>query len=1041
MAAIQRKRVYGPFTGGLNDKLSPIMIDQSEGAELTNFQVNDRGILEKYKGYQKDHSPFPDDTDSFIRFMLNYKKGSTVDILLMAARDDGNTNASYKVDFKKTAGDGTSAYIGHTAGTSASFTNGSTAVTGVGTTWSSHLKAGDKIKATSHADGVYGEIQSVNSNTSITLTANYSGATAANVAYIARIILHKDFIPRGIVFNNKAIITNGSERPMSFDNESLNKLTDTDAPAAYYVEAHKSRVFMAGTAANPSRVFWSAVNDEATWDAASYEDVFPQDNGVIISIKSFGDSLIVLKNNGRVYQIVGNFDESAEGEPDFIRKVDVIENVGTISEKSPVVHNNFLYFMTSTGIYRLDQRLYMEKVSYGADTFVAGLNFALGPSSNKSYEWDTVAHWNAGTHSGTVARDGSIQPYFDHITVSDLTTSGDATSGGCGYSCDIDSSANVHIAYVNSNGNVVYKKWTASTNTIDTTTTISSATTATGAVIRLRSDGEIGIAYTLSTGGIYYKQTTSSVFGAEEAIEASSTLHRVFDILFLPSAGEVRVLGYEVPNYSLRFFMRNAGVWNFSRIYPGSTVENIIHASFNYDGDSSDADMANGRIRGTAIIKTTASSNYQIRDFSGKTTSIDGVVWTTNVLFTYATTTSHNIKDRAWAAEGSYHSWFTNELGTIVTTTVGTVAASANASYGTVPVTVQGGTPTAPWMSHYTVNSVETIKEDSNAITNASSGTTSVTGYGIREMGTNVRINSGVYASVAPSSSPGSLLVRRFVRTASYTTDEKSDSTLTSWGTYSIVETTNGATVAHTVALSAAPGPSSYTAITNGQVVSLDPTKIYLKGKINFTLNSFSAPYVESIIIQYVGAGIDAKQPVGISFGTELYYAVSKVVDTANAHVIVQDTEDKLLKLSYSVSIFERFKDKLYAGKSTNGDLLILKQGYNFGAVSSAYTADFQSKEDFLDAIELEKDIYKFYVLYEVKPAGTFDFSYRTDSFATNGGTSWTSTTVAQTSAGIAEVKVGKKCRSIQFRVENDNADEQVGIIAVVLIYGLLNIR
>ncbi len=69
-------------------------------------------------------------------------------------------------------------------------TNGSASVTGTGTTWSTNLKAGDKIHFGSASQdsvsAVWYTILTVNSNISITLTANFTGATASGVAYTAR---------------------------------------------------------------------------------------------------------------------------------------------------------------------------------------------------------------------------------------------------------------------------------------------------------------------------------------------------------------------------------------------------------------------------------------------------------------------------------------------------------------------------------------------------------------------------------------------------------------------------------------------------------------------------------------------------------------------------------------------------------------------------------------------------------------------------------------------------------------------------------------
>src|SRR5437867_136478 len=138
MAGFEHKKVYPVPGKGYNAKLSPLLLRDDEAAVLQNAQVNELGLLEKYPGYIKDGAPFPNSADSFTRMLLNLRRGSNVDVLLMSALDAGSTNATYKVDTKKTAGDGVYSYIGHTTGT-ATFTSSNTSVVGVGTAWLTHL--------------------------------------------------------------------------------------------------------------------------------------------------------------------------------------------------------------------------------------------------------------------------------------------------------------------------------------------------------------------------------------------------------------------------------------------------------------------------------------------------------------------------------------------------------------------------------------------------------------------------------------------------------------------------------------------------------------------------------------------------------------------------------------------------------------------------------------------------------------------------------------------------------------------------------------
>ncbi|MBI3582367.1 MAG: hypothetical protein HY096_00270 [Nitrospinae bacterium] len=75
---------------------------------------------------------------------------------------------------------GTTTYAGYNTGT-VSVTNGSAVVTGSGTTWSDNIKKGDRFMVTGNSNKYY--ILSVDSNTQITLTANYGQATESGKAY------------------------------------------------------------------------------------------------------------------------------------------------------------------------------------------------------------------------------------------------------------------------------------------------------------------------------------------------------------------------------------------------------------------------------------------------------------------------------------------------------------------------------------------------------------------------------------------------------------------------------------------------------------------------------------------------------------------------------------------------------------------------------------------------------------------------------------------------------------------------------------------
>jgi len=1019
MAAIERKKVYSPLTDGLNDRINPAFLSEREAAEIINWEVNEKGIIEKQKGFIKDGSPFPDATDSFIRMLVNYRRGTAVDLLVMAALDSGNTNATFKVDLRKTSGDGTYPYIGHTTGT-ADFTNGNTAVAGTTTTWLTQLKAGDKIKTDTDTDDKYTEIASVTNDTTLVLIAGgYLGTTSGGaVAYTARRILDKDSVPASTVFNNKLIITNGADTPLTFDSVSVENIVDTDAPKAKFIEAHKNRVFMTSTSSFPSRIFWSAVNDDQSWDAAANEDVFPQDNGNIISIKSFGDSLIILKNNGKVYQIVGDFDQTAVGEVAFIRRLDVPENIGIISEKTPTVHAGFLYFLTETGIYRIDQRMFVEKTTFSMDTFIGGISFVLGPSASKSHNLDTTSQWNTGVHDGTIARSGTLSSYFDKLNINDYSSTATLNS-----SIFIDSSNDVHIAYVGTDEKTIkYVKWLSVDNSSTTETAIVAPNTVQHLSISVASNGNVGILFREDP-KLSFVERTGGTWGSRTDITSAVTDSS--DLAYT-SANEPRVANYSnIAPDILEYIRRVSGTWGTPiRIATGSIfATNNVSLILNSSDDPR-----------VSVIQ----SGSRVRAFKSDDL---GATWANHDNITDATlTAADNIQISLDSSEDDISIFSSSGSGirkrnhaTQVTTVIDATGANLKGAL------VEADKNYVYYITGTSPNQVEKfIFEDSSSISDSTTNTISRTFKPQRGF-----FNNGVvFSSLSRGANANELIARRLAFRGIYKSQEFSDATLTAWGTYDISgQVENAATVTHEKATNTvSPIPDiNFAVITNGQIIDATAAKNFVKNKITFVLGAFSGPEIDSVIMRYTGAGVDAKQPVGISFKNELFYGMAETSADSNNRVIISDVADAILKSSYPVSVFSAFKNRLYAGRSSNGDLLILKEGLNFDG--AAYAADIQSKEDFLESVESEKDIFKFYILYEVKTSGTFDFSFRLDSFKTAGGSTYSSQTIDATKDGFAEVKVFTKARSVQWRLENANSDEQPAILAVVIVYGILNLR
>jgi hypothetical protein len=1031
------KKAFQDFAGGLNTTNSQLTIQPNQFAQLDNFVVSKRGLLEKAEGYVLDGSPFPDDVDSFIRMIVNYRRGSTIDKLVVAALDEGNTDASYKVDLKETSGDGNYAYIGYTTGV-ATFTNGSANVTAGTGAFTTHLKAGDKIKP--DATSAWYVVDAVTGAGTLTLGSVFAEVTQTLGAYTARILLHKDFIPRAIVFNDNLVITNGSEAPMSFNNSTLTLITDAQAPKGKYIEAHKSRIFISGLSGSPSDVWWSAVNDETSWDAAAFEPIFAKDGGNVCSIKSFADSLLVFKDNGKIYQIIGNFDQDAVGEPNQIRRVDTPENMGNIAGYTPVVGNdNKLYVLTETGIYSIDGSMRVKKESWDIKPTTDEITIRPALVSGKAYFYDTKTQWDNGTHAGTmVTSDGKLKPKHEYITRSDATKRDECISVA------IDSSETIHAAYLDSANplKITYCKVLAD-GTITTETATTETRTITSLSIGVSASGIVGIAWTYTSGSLVYGnaliENTSGTWGSVQVPSRYA---------FGYSSARSICIAYNSSNDPrIAFAGKAAGAIPcviYSKRATGTWTDSSVYEDPANTGDTNNVSLLltsdNPRV---SFIYTTS-----IRVYSSAN---DGTTWTNTENF------AADVRGRSQLQ--------LNAAGDLIT---GYVDASGDdfkkRNHTTGTTTTLKTTTGTCYSAGYIVSSATTADQDYFYYVTGIGSATEHFGWASTEIvgGTSVAYSNTVgsaamasygrvFVTIMFGASANGVIIRKVTPISVHKTDETSDSTLTAWGNYEVTQTANGATVTHTAALSTVDqgadplSDGSYTVVlTNNSLISTSTTKVFVSVKIDIILGLLdTAPEINSITLNYSGAGVSALMPTSVCFNNELYFAKGTPAALYNTKVLLKDRIGVFQELSYPVLFTARYKGLLYAGLANSGKVVKLRNSYGLSGVS--YTGTAVLKEDLLGSIELEKNVNKVYVIYETKSIGTITFSYRLDNFKTPGGATWVDSTINQTAnsdtPGFAEVLVGNKGSSIQFKVSNGTLDNEVSIVGFVVSYTYLNAR
>lgn len=1161
------RRAYQDFSGGLQTRPHALEVDANKFTQLDNCILADHSILEKAPGYAVDGNPWANVSDSFIRMIVNYRVGTSVNSLVVAAQDDNNTNATFKVDLKQTFGDGTYNYIGYTIGT-ALFTSGSPTVTGTGTAWDVNLKAGDQIKPNSF--GTWYVIQSVDSATQVTLTTNYGGSTTMSVAYMARIVLNFNAIPNATTFNNHLVIVDGVDKAMVFDNTSLTLLQNANVPVgASFVTKHKNRVFMARSTSAPSSIFWSSVNDETTWNAAGNAPVMPSDNGNICGFVSYANSLIVFKDNGNVYQVYGEFDQSAVGQPALIRRIDNADNIGIISGRSAVVNDdNLLYFMAETGVYTIDPRMYVQKISWDINPTIQNLvlNGTAG-SSPKSFAFAQKSQWDTGTLSGTqdFRPTNGIAPYFDSGTITgafqgQASTNGSGNRIACSTATAIDSSGNLHVAWISTDKQTLFHTAIAAVDNSSSTTTVTTVAGLYtlgsyidagifGVAMDIASNGKVGIMivslshddnssqggnpggssqFTLAelSGGAWSinvdyrsaKYPSYSDFGSVQvcfSYAGGTTPHAVFIdgntsatvfAVYSGSWANTSLTDYGPPFFEpFKVSLNIDGSGNIRIATSGTTLFTFtptgrIYYYLSTNGGASFTTPLSSSSLGTPYINTTNfNPNVFIRlDDSGNVvvtyangsssagseytevaTTISQYNFTphtpTNTVIVSGTNWIKAYSNIADAQEVFYYVPTSNNQETIrfdVAYKVGT----ATFTGGNASVSGQG-TKWTTWVhagdlirlssdSTLDYGVVQSVNSDTSITLTApyagssgatqpytakhtysvSSGTSGTLTNSYTPGDVAAAQNAGVFALVGLGSSANSVQWRRLTLFGKWISPIESDANLQSWGTFVVGgQTTGGNTILYEIGLSTTSTilVINTNLITSGSLISANNSLDFAQATITFILQAFAAASVLSITLNYTGTGASSRSATAFVFNNEIYAACSPAGVSNNTLILFLDWRHAWGDTTIPAFCFARMNQTLYAGSSAGGQVFKLKTGYNMAG--SAYSMTAVTKEDILGSLELQKDLYKAYVIYKVQSGGTFTFSYSLDNYLNGGATNWVDTVVNQTSSsntpGFQEIPIGSTASSIQFKIAQNDADVQVGIVGIVLLYGYLNVR
>ena len=219
--------------------------------------------------------------------------------------------------------------------------------------WAGQLGAGDYFKIGSgdlHTDSTWYEVDSVDSDTQITLTTNYAGSTADQQAYAVRMIFaggntdywdFEQFLDKNL--GEIVIMTNGVDTPVYWTGANqVVALTGlaTGFSTAKYVDVYKDRVIFLNTieggANQPQRERWGDVANAVSYQDIDFLDFVDEPTDITGTARFAGFHIVFKQTNAYVGRWIGGtevFDYDLAS-----------ECRGARSRWSIIEHNEFLAY-------------------------------------------------------------------------------------------------------------------------------------------------------------------------------------------------------------------------------------------------------------------------------------------------------------------------------------------------------------------------------------------------------------------------------------------------------------------------------------------------------------------------------------------------------------------------------------------------------------------------------------------------------------------------------------------------------------------------
>ncbi|MDE2104916.1 MAG: hypothetical protein KGL39_47200 [Patescibacteria group bacterium] len=202
---------------------------------------------------------------------------------------------------------------------------------------------------------------------------------------------------RMVSFLDNVIMTGGGSAPMAWNgggNFSTSSPLLTNAPSGKYVETFLNRIYIAGSASNPHRLWYTTVaslDGTVAWDQSlQYLDVNPEDTNIITGLIKIANLLLIFKKF-TMYRWDGSSTDA-----------EIVNDIGSPSQESIKKAKGMVFFFSQDplGIY-VTSGGYPQEISRAVADWLKGMDASFYSSVSAASDDD---HYYCSI--GNVTKDG-----------------------------------------------------------------------------------------------------------------------------------------------------------------------------------------------------------------------------------------------------------------------------------------------------------------------------------------------------------------------------------------------------------------------------------------------------------------------------------------------------------------------------------------------------------------------------------------------------------------------------------------------------------